>query len=58
MVDVKEQSSVDATQQPYLAGWDAAVRQYHSFFEVRKQVASDNLLRLRANPFTNWRGIV
>ena len=58
MVSVKATSSVDASQQPYLHGWDTAARQYHSFFEVKKQSAADNLLRLRANPFTQWRGMI
>ena len=58
MVSVKATSSVDATQQPYLHGWDTAARQYHSFFELKKQSAADNLLRLRANPFTQWRGLI
>ena len=58
MVSVKPTSNVDSQAQPFLHGWDSAARQYHSFFEVRKQVAADNLLRLRSNPFTSWRGLI
>lgn len=38
-MQVKAESPIDASAQPFLHSWDTAARTYHSYFEANKQVA-------------------
>ena len=57
-MQVKAESPIDAQAQPYLHKWDSAARQYHSYFEINKKIAIDNMLNLRSNPLTSWRNAI
>ena len=51
-------SPVDKSSQPFLHAWDTKARTYHQFFEIHKLAARDNVAKLAASPFTNWKDLV
>lgn len=52
---VSKETTVDAKAQPFLAEWDSTARKYHTYFEVHRKVAQENLHHLKQNIFTKWR---
>ena len=55
---VRQESNVDAQQQPFLHAWDTASRKSFAYFEMKKKVARDSLVALSQSPLTAWRSPV
>ena len=52
---VRQETSVDAQKQPFLAAWDSASRQHFGYFEMKKKVARDSLDALSSSFLTSWK---
>lgn len=54
-IEVNTTSPVDEKVQPYLAAWDQSARTYHSFFEIHRMGALNDLFTIRQSTFAGWK---